>query len=158
MSETVNQVQTAQEPEKTFTQAELNAIIDDRLRRERAKYEGFDDFKAKAEKYDEAQEAAKTDLQKAQEAAAGYKSQLDALQKEINTRNVREKVASEKGVPIGLLTGDTEEECNKQAENLLTWRGDQKKYPTVPDGGSPNKNTGNGTTRDQFADWFSQNI
>ena len=47
--ETVNQViteqgnQTADNPqEKTFTQAEVDAIISDRLQRERSKYADFD--------------------------------------------------------------------------------------------------------------------
>ena len=40
MSETVNQdtQQTAAEPERTFTQSEMDAIIRDRLKRERAVY------------------------------------------------------------------------------------------------------------------------
>ena len=47
MEETVNQETTA--AEKTFTQSELDSIVADRLRRERSKYEGFDEIKAKAE-------------------------------------------------------------------------------------------------------------
>ena len=46
MSETVNQEQTTEAP-KTFTQQEMDAIIADRLKRERSKYEGFEDYKAK---------------------------------------------------------------------------------------------------------------
>ena len=57
MSETVNQepVTTAageqQEP-RTFTQAEVNSIVADRLTRERAKYADYDDLKTKAQQFD----------------------------------------------------------------------------------------------------------
>jgi hypothetical protein len=44
-------------PDKTFTQAELDAKIEERLARERKKYEGFDDLKAKAAKLDEIEKA-----------------------------------------------------------------------------------------------------
>ena len=57
------------EGERTFTQAELDALIRDRLARERSKYADYDDLKSKAEKYAEYQEAQKSELQKAQEAA-----------------------------------------------------------------------------------------
>lgn len=57
MSETVNQepVTTAageqQEP-RTFTQAEVNSIVADRLTRERTKYADYDDLKTKAQQFD----------------------------------------------------------------------------------------------------------
>lgn len=160
MEETVKQANTTTaEPEKTFTQAELNAIVEDRLRRERQKYDGFDSFKAKAEKYDEAQEAAKSDLQKAQEQAAGYKTQLEALQKEIEQRNIRDKISAETGVPSDLLTGDTEEKCKAQAEAILKFRGEKPKYPNVRDAGELGNQGGHSDkTRDQFEDWFKSTI
>lgn len=159
MNETVNQDtnDTAVQPEKTFTQSELDAIINDRLRRERSKYEGFEDYKSKAEKYDEAQEAAKTDLQKAQEEAQKYKSQLDALTAANAARDARDKVAAETGVPASLLHGSTEEECKTEAEALLTFRGETPKYPSLRDGGEA-RNVSGGKTRDQFSDWFKENF
>jgi hypothetical protein len=51
------------------SQADLDRILGERLARERAKYEGFDDFKKKAEEFDKAAEAARTDQEKAVEAA-----------------------------------------------------------------------------------------
>lgn len=157
MAETVNQETNTAQQERTFTQAELDAIITDRLNREREKYAGFEDYKAKAEKFDAAEEANKSDLQKAQEQAAHYKAQLDAFQKEIETRNARDKVEKETGVPSTLLTGETEEECKKQAENILAWRGEAPKYPAVKDSGEAAKVSG-GKTRDQFANWFNESL
>ena len=52
MAETVKQEHTPaageQQTERTFTQAEMNAIIADRLNRERTKYADYDALKAKA--------------------------------------------------------------------------------------------------------------
>lgn len=86
MAETVHQEPTTpaaegQQPERTFTQAEMNAIISDRLSRERSKYADYDDLKAKAQQFDAAQEAGKTELQKANEKAAKLQEQLDTLTK-----------------------------------------------------------------------------
>lgn len=158
--ETVNQetkqtAEQAEQPERTFTQAEMDAIIGDRLARERAKYADYEDMKAKAQKYDAQEEASKTDLQKAQEQAEQYKSQLSALQNEISARNARDKVSAETGVPASLLTGDTEEACKQQADAILKWHGAQAKYPDAAGvGGEPQVISG-GQTRDQFAEWAS---
>lgn len=119
-----------QEP-KTFTQAEMDAIIGDRLARERQKYADYDSLKEKAGKYDEAQEANKTELQKALENASKIQKELDALKSANNVRDVREKVAKEMDVPASLLTADTEEACKKQAEAIIEYAGGtKKKYPS----------------------------
>lgn len=55
-------------PDKTFTQAELDAIVTDRLKREGQKYSDYDTLKAQAAKVQEFEEAQKTELQKANEA------------------------------------------------------------------------------------------
>ena len=105
--ETVNQentVETTQQEERTFTQAEMNAIIQERVARERGKYADYDDLKAKAAQYDESQEASKSDLQKAVERADALQAQLDALSKANEVAGIRAKVASETGVPADCLT------------------------------------------------------
>ncbi len=154
MSETVNQVieDTALEPsEKTFTQAEVDAIVGDRLKRERAKYEGFDDFKAKAAKYDEIEEASKTELQKANERATALQTELDNLKKAEAIRTIRESIAAETGVPASLITAEDEESARKQAEQIIEFARPAG-YPDVQDGGEVR--SGKSTTRQQFANWF----
>ena len=54
-------------PEKTFTQSQLDAIVADRLKREREKYPDYDDLKAKAARLDELEAANKSELEKAQQ-------------------------------------------------------------------------------------------
>ena len=116
---------------KTFTQADVDAIVETRLQRERSKFSDYDTLKEKAAKFDKAQEDAKSELQKAQDLAADYKSKLDARDKELSAVKARGKVAGETGVPEALLHGDTEEACKAEAEALLKWRGDR----TVPNHG-----------------------
>lgn len=105
--------------ENTFTQEQLDAIIGDRLSRERAKYADYDALKEKAGKYDELEQANKTELQKEREKAEQLQKQLDDLTAANTVRQVREKVAKDTGLPAELLTASTEEECKKQAEAIL---------------------------------------
>ena len=67
------------QPGKTFTQAELDQIVTDRLARERKKYDGFDELKTKAAKLDELEAANKTELEKAtRRAEEAEQKRLDA--------------------------------------------------------------------------------
>lgn len=121
--------------EKTFTQAQVDAIIGERLSSEREKYADYETLKEKAGKYDTAQEAEKTDLQRAQEAAADYKTKYETLEREKAARDLRDKVSKATGVPADLLTGDTEEAMTAHANAIKAYAGDKPKYGTVPDGG-----------------------
>lgn len=162
--ETVNQVQTEATntevtAEKTFSQEDVNKIVEDRLQRERQKYAGMADYeqlKEKAGKYDELQEASKTELQKAMDKAASLQKELDGLKHEASVRTIRTKVAEEKGIPASLLTGDTEEACKEQADAIIAFA-NPSGYPTVRDGGEV-KATGKKSTSDLFGDWFNQNF
>lgn len=153
-------VTTQESPEnqapRTFTQDEVNAIVGKRLSEEKGKYADYDVLKAKADKYDEAQENAKSELQKATEAAQSYKAKFEELQKRDEIRSVREKVSAETGVPTNLLTSDTEEACKAQAEAILAFS-KPASYPNVKDGGEVN-HTMAGTSEKAFADWFHQNF
>lgn len=153
--ETVNQEQietTAAEPERTFTQSELDAIVRDRLQRERNKYADYDAYKEKAEKFDAAEEAQKSELQKATDRAEALQKELDGLKQADAVRKIREEVAKEAGVPTSLLTGGTKEECEAQAKEILAFA-KPNNYPSVRDGGEV-RTTGSGKTRDQFASWL----
>lgn len=75
----------------------------------------------KARLYDEAQEQGKSELQKAQEAAAKAEARAAAMEAEA----LRAKVAAATGVDADLLSGSSEEELRASAERLLAWRGAQ---------------------------------
>lgn len=74
------------ENEKTFTQAEMDSIIEGRLAREHEKYADYDSLKEKAGKYDEMQEQSKSELQKANEKANALQAKLDQLEKDGTVR------------------------------------------------------------------------
>ena len=65
--------------DKTFTQAEMDSIIEGRLARERQKYADYEDLREKASKYDEYQEQSKTELQKEKEKSDALQAKLTAL-------------------------------------------------------------------------------
>ena len=113
---------------KTFTQAELNAIVEARLARERDKYADYDSLKEKAGKYDEAEESKKTELQKATDKMSALQKELDVLKSANTVKAIREKVAKDTEVPIELLTADTEEACKAQADAILKFA-KPKSYP-----------------------------
>ena len=147
---TQNAEPTATEPtQKTFTQEDVNRIVANRV----AKYSDYEALKEKAAKFDEAEEAAKSDLQKATERANSLQAELDAMKSAEQLRKMREEVASDKGVPANLLTGSTKEECEAQAAAMIEWA--KPTYPNVKDGGEPIGNSKK-ATRDQFAEWLNQ--
>lgn len=159
MSETVNQEindSTGDGAEKTFTQAELDEVVEGRLKREREKYKDFDAFKEKAAKFDEIEANSKTELQKATDEAAKYKKEIEALKKAETVRTIRDEVAKETGVPANLLNGDTKEACEEQAKAILAFKAPGT-YPNVQDGGEPQGDK-KGTTAQQFADWMNNQL
>ena len=139
-------------PEKTFTQADVDRIVTNRL----AKYSDYDTLKAKAEKFDAAEEANKSELEKALEKANKLQTELDDLHKRDEVRAVRDEVSQTTGVPASLLTGSTKEECEAQAKAIAEFKAQTapSAYPSVKDGGDPQLNVKK-STRDQFADWLN---
>ena len=127
MNETVNQetngTAAAQQENRTFTQDEVNAIVADRLTRERAKYADYDDLKGKAGRADEADSR-----------AAALQQQLDAMKADNDRREMKQRVSAATGVPAALLTGETEEACTAQAQEILKFSAPA--YPNVRDGGT----------------------
>lgn len=49
--------------------------------------------------------------------------ELDGLKSSQKIKEIREAVSKDKGVPASLLTGEDEEACKKQADELLAWKG-----------------------------------
>ena len=113
------------------TQADLDRIITDRLARATAKFEGFDDFKAKAEKFDAIKDTPVADAA-AQARIAEFESRVTAAEQrateaaqtasETAIENARLAVASDKGITkdqLPLLTATTREALEVQADAIL---------------------------------------
>lgn len=120
--------------EKTFTQAEMDAIIGDRLKRERAKYADYDELKAKADAYDADAEAKKSELQKAIEERDAANARIAQMEADKARSDAVAKAAAENGVDPVLLSrmsGDVDE----NAAYLKATMANVQKYGQVPDGG-----------------------
>ena len=141
----------AQPAAKTFTQAELDAIVGERLGRLKAKYADYDELKTKAAAYDEAAEASKSELQKAVEERDRYKARLDKLEADAKRAELVAKVAAEQGVDAALLSrmsGDVEENAAFLKEQLDS----QPKHYQGPDNGEAQANAVKKATAQQFAE------
>lgn len=149
---------TEAQEERTFTQAELDEIVKNRVAKERSKYTDYEELQSKASKFDEMEEANKSELQKATEKADALQKQLDELTKASELRNIREKVSTDTGVPINLLTGETEDDCTKQAQAILEFA-KKPSYPTVKDGGEvANIPTNSKTNGQLFGEWLTESL
>lgn len=142
---------------KTFTQEQLDSIVEARVKREREKFSDYEDLKAKAQKYDE-QADSRTELEKVTEQVSSLKAELDAKNKAEEIRTVREKVAKEKNVPANLLTAETEEACAQQADEILAFARPTGDYPTVKDQGEAANQGGKASTGKQFAEWAKNQL
>lgn len=90
----------------------------------------------------------------AQKQAETLQGEIDKLKAAETLRVMREKVASENGVPSDLLTGATEEDCTAQAQAIMAFA-QGNGYPVVRDAGEQHVDIPK-TTREQFAEWFEK--
>ena len=118
---------------------------------------GMEDLQTQLKDAQTQLENAKTDsdsLQAALDKAKGLQAELDIMKAAETVRVTREEVAKSVGVPAHLLTADTKEACEAQAQSILEFVS-QGSDPSVPDGGEP-IGTAKQSTRDQFANWFNE--
>lgn len=120
--------------EKKFTQEEVNQIVASRVARFSEKYSDFEELREKARRFDEISQGGKTALDEMNEKVKEYETELESLSKKKDLSDMKEKIASEMGIPSRLLTGTTEEEIRDQAQTI---RSIAFSYPQVRDGGEP---------------------
>lgn len=147
---------TEPKAEKTFTQAEVNALIDRRF----AKFRDYDDLKTKAGEYDKLQESAKTETQKASERAEAAEKRVAEFEARDQQAAWAAEVSKETGVPASALRGSTKEELAAHAAELAELVKPGKKGaigPYVPgEGSAPSNSTG--TTGDKFAEFIEPKL
>lgn len=131
---------------KTFTQAELDVIIADRLKREKEKYKDYAELKKLAEEYQKVKESQMSETEKLQAKLAEYERQLLEKEREAaeaRLESLKLKVLDEMGLPkawASRIFGTTEEEIKQDAEELKKLLG----TPGKPVGGGTNPaNSGN---------------
>lgn len=132
--------QQPQDPKpRTFTQDEVNEMMGKVRRETREKFADYDELAKKAAAYDEAQEAAKTELEKAQEAAAKANEELSALRAEKERNDLAAKVSAATGVPASLITGNDEESMTASANAIAAFAKTATTVAPVDKGGAASK-------------------
>lgn len=127
------------------TQAELDNIIESRLKRERAKYSDYNDLKQKAEHVD----ALTTERDSLNDQVKTLKAENETYKQHEQVAAWRNEVSNDTGIPSELLTADTKEGMEAQAKTLGKYI--NVSAPIVSgDGKAPNNNAG-AATRDIFA-------
>jgi TolA-binding protein len=106
---------------KTFTEDDVNQIVERRLARERLKYQDYDELKDKAAK-----------VGKLQEQLEKTNGELDGIKKAQTLQMLKSKIAAENHIPAELLDGDTEDALNAKAEIVKKYI---NKAPVLPDQG-----------------------
>lgn len=141
---------------RTFTQDELNAIVGERISKEKSKYADYESLKEKAAKFDELEEKNKSALEKANEAAASYKKELEELKKTNSIKEIRAKVSDSMKVPASLLHGTTEEECKAEAKAILEFANPGARR-RIRDGGDTGRNAKQ-SAKDAFDTFMNENF
>lgn len=113
--ENVTQTQTEPAAPRTFTQEEVDALMGKVRRETRERFADYDALKAKADRYDELEEASKSALERAKDEAKKAKAEFDRVSAEMAHERLVARVSQDTGVPAGLLHGDTEEELSASA-------------------------------------------
>jgi hypothetical protein len=148
------------------SQAELDALIKDRVARERAKYADYADLKRKAGEHDKATQAAKSETEKANDRLAAVERELEATK----AGALRTRVAADFGISTKpaedggpsdadlFLTATDEATLIKQAERLAGRTEDRKKNGNrAPlQGRSSSKSAADDPLRDVVAGLFGR--
>jgi hypothetical protein len=116
-------------PENAFkaitSQEDFDKAVARRVARERKKYDGFDDFKAKADQFDKLEAEKGSDIEKLTRRAEKAEQELTGLKDKLSTAERNELVrdiADELGLPKKLakrVQGSSEEEIRADIEDLL---------------------------------------
>jgi len=89
-----------QEVVNPFTQAQVDAIVKDRLARKDKQFADYDDIKAKAIEFDKLEEANKTELEKAQAEAVTARAEADSAIAEAQSMVLRSAIIA-KAAAVG---------------------------------------------------------
>lgn len=153
-STTSGETPAANEFKPINSQRELDAVLKDRLERERSKFKDYNDLKAKADMLDQIEQANLSELDKANGRANSAESERNKAVAEA----LRLRIAVTHGISLDdadlFLTGTDEETLTAQAKRLSDRAAEQakaeeerkKKHPIVSKEGT---STNSGTTTEE---------
>ena len=116
-----DETQDATEEQRTFTQDEVNRLMGEVRRETRAKFADYDELREKATKYDEATEAAKSELQLAVERAEKAEAEAKSLKEAKAHADMIARVSRETGVPADLISGADEAQATAAAQAIAAY-------------------------------------
>lgn len=130
----------------TITQEQLNKLLASQKREIEGKFAGFDDFKSKAEQFDQLTEASKSELQQANDTAADMKAKWESSQADntkLKSQLLRQQISATQKLDPDLwdrVRGDTAEDIEADVKKLV------EKFGTSSAGGSSFKNLRSGAS------------
>ena len=110
--------------EKTFTQADIDRLVKERLDRERKKYADYDDLKKAREELEKIRQGEMSEVEKLKaehEKILAEKTELEARALALETGRLKEKLLSAAGLPLELadrLKGANEDEIKADLEEV----------------------------------------
>lgn len=134
------------ETKVTMTQAQLDALVQTRLDRDRKKYADYDDLKAKAAEFEKQKQAQMTEAEKKDARIKELETQTADLKNQLTDREarvLRVQTLEEEGLPASWadrVRGMTPEEIKADVAELRTLLGAKKAPvggPAGPAGGGP---------------------
>lgn len=139
--------------QQMFTQDQVNSIVGNTRKEERAKYADFEKYKEGYKKLQELEESQKTELERAVSRAEAAENELAEIKRIQQVSQWKSEVAKETGVPVDIINGSTKEEMEECATKLQEYipKTEERDVPYVAsDGFAPLTSDGK-ATRDQFA-------
>lgn len=126
----------ATEPEKTFTQEQLDEIVRKRVARvKREKPADYDELKEKVEQYEKAESESESEFEKLQKRLGKLEDENKAMKHAAEVSRWKAEASEETGVPASILRGDTQEDIKAHAEAVKSVM-EHATYPAV-DPGNP---------------------
>ena len=114
---------------KTFNQAEVDRLLGERASRERAKFSDYADLKAKATKYQEYEDAQKSELEREREARVTAETTAKAAMDRANQRLIRAEFVAK----AALLGAAHPEDAYALADKTAIQQGDDGTVTGVSD-------------------------
>lgn len=122
MAQEETQPQETAEEQKTFTQREVDEIIKKRLSRAKSEIPAdYEELKSKAQKFDELENANKTELQKATEELNKLKGDIAKRDAKDKANALKAQISKDTGVPADLIAGSNEDEMKEWATRVAEY-------------------------------------
>jgi len=131
-SETKTEVTTTEA--KTFTQDQVNAFMAEEKRKTQASFAGYDDFKAKAEKFDQAEQASLSEIERERKARESVEAELKKYQTREQVSQWAVEIVKDSPIPASVLRGSTKEELIEHFDQLKALAVPTKQRTHVPPG------------------------